>query len=71
MKVFYVTFSGKYIEGSMVIVEETKVKAFSRAEEKIDELGLSHKNTEFSIDDNIREIDLNEAGIAVLNDGDY
>jgi hypothetical protein len=69
-KVFMASFLGHYIGGEMIIVTSTKRKAFNRAKKKIEEMGLAHRNTTFSMKD-IRDFDLNVESLEVIDDGDY
>lgn len=70
MKVFLVEFSGHYLPGSMIIVEETKRKAFNKAKKEIERMGLIEKNSEFS-PSNLYEIENNESDLIMISDGDY
>lgn len=70
MNVYTVVFSGHYLAGSMVVVAETKRKAFNIAKRRIDEMGLFDKNKDFSMED-VVEVDVSRAGIHSESDGDY
>lgn len=69
-KVFLAKFQGEWLGGEMIVVIDTKRKAFNRAKAKIKEMGLIEKNQEFSMDD-VYMIDQNVESVEVIDDGDY
>ena len=70
MKIFIAEFTGHYVGGEMLIVDETKRKAFNKAKREIGTMGLESKNKEFSIDD-LKEIDYSKKQCVVIDNGDY
>lgn len=70
MKVYLYIFNGHYIGGSMVIVDDTKRKAFNQAKKSLVEAGLFEKNADMKIDDLV-EIETDKRSIEVISDGDY
>jgi hypothetical protein len=70
MNVYLIRFSGHYLGGEMIVIDETKRKAFNRAKKEISHIGLSHKNIEFSMED-VELIDLNIKTVIMIDDGDY
>jgi hypothetical protein len=70
MHIFLARFSGHYLSGEMLIVEETKRKAFNKAKKEIESMGLKDKNEDFSIYD-VHIIDMNIKQVVVIDNGDY
>jgi hypothetical protein len=70
MTVFLVRFSGHYLGGEMLIVEETKRKAFNKAKKEIASMGLENKNKDFSMKD-VEIIDCKIKQVIVIDNGDY
>jgi nitric oxide synthase oxygenase domain/subunit len=70
MHVFLARFSGHYLGAEILIIEETKRKAFNKAKKEIDSMGLSDKNIDFTIKD-IESIDLNIKQVVLIDNGDY
>lgn len=68
--VYLVSFNGHYLSGQMVVVTDTKRKAFNKAKKKIEEMGLSERNKDFSTS-YIIMVDTNIEHVNVLDDGDY
>lgn len=70
MNVYLVRFSGHYLGGEMLIIDETKRKAFNKAKSEIASMGLENKNEDFSMDD-VKVIDCNTKQVIVIDNGDY
>lgn len=70
LKSYIVSFNGHYLPGSMIIVAETKRKAFNRAVKELDFMGLSKKNIAFNASD-LEEIDTTNEQSLIIWDGDY
>lgn len=70
MNVFLARFQGHYLGGEMLIVDETKRKAFNKAKTEIASMGLENQNADFSMDD-VEVVDCNIKQIVVIDDGNY
>lgn len=70
MKIFLAEFAGQYLKGEMIVVDETKRKAFNKAKKKIEDIGLLEKNQDFSTGD-LTEIDYLNKQCIVVDNGDY
>jgi hypothetical protein len=70
MKVWIYKFSGHYLGGTGIVVDETKLKAFNKAVKEIASQGLAEKNKDFTIE-KLVELDINKAGADTLDNGDY
>lgn len=69
--VYLVSFNGHYLSGQMVVVTDTKRKAFNKAKKEIESMGLLDKNEDFSISTNVKMVDTNIEHVNVLDNGDY
>lgn len=70
MMVFLVRFNGHYLDGEMIVVDETKRKAFNKAKKELAHLGLEKKNEYFSIH-NLELIDIHNKDVILIDNGDY
>lgn len=69
-KAFYLAIRGEYIGGDMLLIADTRRKAFNDAVKKLKEEGLYEKNKELTMD-NLEEIDLTKRQAIMIFDGDY
>jgi hypothetical protein len=70
MKVYSFTFKGHWLNGEMIIVDETKRKALNKAKKELDDRGLLDKNKSLTLHDLV-EVQTDRQTVYVLNDGDY
>jgi hypothetical protein len=70
MNVYLVNFKGHYLGGEMIVVDETKRKAFNQAKKEIIQMGLQSKNEDFSLDD-VTQIDTSTKQVILIDNGDY
>lgn len=71
MNVYLLSFGGHYIGGNMLIVAETKRKAFNKAKKELKEIGLLEDNEKDLTVDDLMKIDTNNVHAIVINDGNY
>ena len=69
MKVYLIEFNGYYVSGEMLIIDETKRKAFNQVRAKLESMKLIDKNEDLCVDD-LQEIDINTRSSIILYDGD-
>ena len=70
MNVYLVTFSGVYLGGEMIIIDETKRKALNQAKKELEDRGLLVKNKSLTLHD-VQEIQTDKSLVLVLDDGTY
>lgn len=70
MKVYLLEFGGKWLGGQMIIIDETKRKAFNKAKKELKEMELLDKNSDLTLHD-IQEINTDEKSLIIIDDGDY
>lgn len=70
MKVYLLEFGGRWLGGQMIIIDETKRKAFNKAKKELKEMGLLDKNSDLTLHD-IQEINTDEKSLIIIDDGDY
>jgi hypothetical protein len=70
MNVFLVRFMGHYLGGELLIIEETKRKAYNKAKKEIAEMGLQESVEHLSMED-VEIIDTNIKQVIVIDNGDY
>lgn len=70
MNVYLIKFSGYFLDGKMIVIDETKRKALYQAKKKLDESGLLDKNEDLTLDD-VQEIPTDKRSLLLINDGDY
>jgi hypothetical protein len=70
LNVYLIKFSGYFLDGKMIVIDETKRKALYQAKKKLDESGLLDKNEDLTLDD-VQEIPTDKRSLLLINDGDY
>lgn len=70
MNVYIARFNGMFLDGEIILVEETKRKAYNKVKKEIKELELEDKNKDFSMED-VEEIDITKKGFIKVDNGDY
>ena len=70
MKLYLIRFNGYYLSGEMLIIDETKRKAFNQVKIKLEDMKLLDKNKDLCVND-LEEIDINAKYLIVIDDGDY
>lgn len=70
MMVFLARFNGHYLEGQVIVLDETKRRAFNRVKKEIAAMGLASKNEDFSIH-NLELVYLHNKDVILIDNGDY
>lgn len=69
-RLFLLRFGGVYLGGEMLIVTNTRRKAFNRARKKLDEMLLLKDNLKLTMDD-LEELPFKSGLVVVIDDGNY
>jgi len=70
MFVYLIQFSGHYLDGEMIVIDETKRKALNQAKKELEDRGLMDKNKNLTLHD-VQQIETNKRLLLVIDDGDY